>query len=156
MICCPYSSIFFNIYIIHLIGNHFYSTSVRTFFKLKSTRSLKPILAKAHSPPQESRGQDENTCGEYGGCVRYVHSENCFATVAQGPLISFATSKTVSPLAMWRKVSATPARSGTHQWESTKKIQVIHEPGNRLNGGQCKNKIGGEHLHHVGIAMHAW
>ena len=36
-----------------------------------------------------------------------------------------------------------------------KKIQVIHELGNRLNGGQCQNKIGGEHLHHVGIAMHA-
>ena len=35
------------------------------------------------------------------------------------------------------------------------KIQVIHELGNRLNGGQCQNKIGGEHLHHVGIAMHA-
>ena len=36
-----------------------------------------------------------------------------------------------------------------------KKIQVIHKPGNRLNGGQCHNKIGGAHLHHVGIAMHA-
>ena len=33
--------------------------------------------------------------------------------------------------------------------------KVIHELGNRLNGGQCQNKIGGEHLHHVGIAMHA-
>ena len=30
-----------------------------------------------------------------------------------------------------------------------------HELGNRLNGGQYQNKIGGEHLHHVGIAMHA-
>ena len=37
----------------------------------------------------------------------------------------------------------------------SEKIQVIHELGNRLNGGQCQNKIGGEHLHHVGIAMHA-
>ena len=44
-------------------------------------------------------------------------------------------------------------QSGTHQWESTKKIQFIHELGNRLNAGQCQNKIGGEHLHHVGIAM---
>ena len=26
-----------------------------------------------------------------------------------------------------------------------KKIQVIHERGNRLNGGQCQNKIGGAH-----------
>ena len=40
-------------------------------------------------------------------------------------------------------------QSGTHQW-------VIHELENRLNGGQCQNKIGGAHLHHVGIAMHAW
>ena len=32
---------------------------------------------------------------------------------------------------------------------------VIHELGNRLNGGQCHNKIGGAHLGHVGIAMHA-
>ena len=36
--------------------------------------------------------------------------------------------------------------------ESTKKI---HGLGNRLNGGQCQNKTGGAHLHHVGIAMNA-
>ena len=28
-------------------------------------------------------------------------------------------------------------------------------PWDRLNGGQCQNKIGGAYLHHVGIAMHA-
>ena len=39
--------------------------------------------------------------------------------------------------------------------ENRRKIKVIHELGNRLNGGQCQNKIGGEHLHHVGISMHA-
>ena len=32
---------------------------------------------------------------------------------------------------------------------------VRFELGNRLNGGQCQNKIGGAHLHHVGIAMYA-
>ena len=36
-----------------------------------------------------------------------------------------------------------------------KKKEAIYELGNRLNGGQGQNKIGGEHLHHVGIAMHA-
>ena len=43
------------------------------------------------------------------------------------------------------------------KWYPSVKInekKVIHELGNRLNGGQCQNKIGGEHLHHVGIAMH--
>ena len=28
-----------------------------------------------------------------------------------------------------------------------------HELGNSLNGGQCQIKIGGAHLHHVGIAI---
>ena len=32
---------------------------------------------------------------------------------------------------------------------------IIHELGNRLNGGQCQNKIGGAHQHHVGSAMNA-
>ena len=47
-------------------------------------------------------------------------------------------------------------QSGTHQWGSTKKIQVKHDLGRRLYGGQCQHKIGGAHLGHVGIAMHAW
>ena len=37
-----------------------------------------------------------------------------------------------------------------------KTFKVIHGLGNRLNGGQCQNKIGGEHLYHVGIAMHGF
>ena len=47
-------------------------------------------------------------------------------------------------------------QSGTHTWGSTKKIQVIHDLERRLYGGQGQNKIGGAHLPHVGIAMHAW
>ena len=47
-------------------------------------------------------------------------------------------------------------QSGTHQWGTTKKIQVKHDLGRRLYGGQGQNKIGGAHLRHVGIAMHAW
>ena len=47
-------------------------------------------------------------------------------------------------------------QGGTHQWESTKKIQVKHDLGRRLYGGQGKKEIGGAHLLHVGIAMHAW
>ena len=43
----------------------------------------------------------------------------------------------------------------TKWYPSVRIDEVIHEVGNRLNGGQCQNKIGGEHLHHVGIAMHA-
>ena len=38
---------------------------------------------------------------------------------------------------------------------STKKIQVKHNLG-RLYRGQGQSKIGGSHLHHVGIAMHAF
>ena len=29
-----------------------------------------------------------------------------------------------------------------------------HDLENRLNGGQCLNKIGGVHLHHADIAIH--
>ena len=47
-------------------------------------------------------------------------------------------------------------QSGTHQWESTKKVQVKHYLGGRLYGGQGQNKIGGAHICHVGIAMHVW
>ena len=48
-------------------------------------------------------------------------------------------------------------QSDTHQWGSTKKIQVKHDLGSRLYGGQGQNKIGGApHQWHVGIAMHAW
>ena len=48
-------------------------------------------------------------------------------------------------------------QSGTHQWGSTKKIQVKHDLGRRyIYGGQGQHKIGGAHLGHVGIAMHAW
>ena len=47
-------------------------------------------------------------------------------------------------------------QSGTHQWGSTKKIQVKHDLRRRLYGGQGQNKIGGAHLHPVGIAMHEW
>ena len=36
-----------------------------------------------------------------------------------------------------------------------KNIQVKHGIGNRLNAGQGQNKIGGAHLRHVGITMHA-
>ena len=36
-----------------------------------------------------------------------------------------------------------------------KKIQVKHGLGNRLNAGQGQNKIGGAHLCHVDITMHA-
>ena len=36
-----------------------------------------------------------------------------------------------------------------------KKIQVKHDLGKRLYGGQGQNKIGGAHLRHVGSAMHA-
>ena len=36
-----------------------------------------------------------------------------------------------------------------------KKIQVKHDPGRRLYRGQGQNKIGGAHLGHVGITMHA-
>ena len=35
------------------------------------------------------------------------------------------------------------------------KIQVKHDLGRRLYGGQDQHKIGGAHLGHVGIAMHA-
>ena len=41
-------------------------------------------------------------------------------------------------------------QSDTHQ-----KIQVKHNLMKRLYGGQVQNKIGGAHLRHVGIAMHA-
>ena len=34
-------------------------------------------------------------------------------------------------------------------------IQVKHDLGKRLFGGQGQHKIGGAHLGHVGIAMHA-
>ena len=34
-------------------------------------------------------------------------------------------------------------QGGTHQWESTKKIQVKHNLGRRLYGGHGENKIGG-------------
>ena len=47
-------------------------------------------------------------------------------------------------------------QSGTPQWRSIKKIHVKHDLGNRLNGGQSKNKIGGAHLQHVGIAINSW
>ena len=33
------------------------------------------------------------------------------------------------------------------------KIKVKHDIGNRLDGGQGQNKIGGAYLHHVGIAI---
>ena len=36
-----------------------------------------------------------------------------------------------------------------------KNIQVKHNLRKRLYGGQGQNKIGGAHLGHVGIAMHA-
>ena len=36
-----------------------------------------------------------------------------------------------------------------------KKIQVKHDLGRRLYGGHGQHKIGGAHLGHVGIAMHA-
>ena len=35
------------------------------------------------------------------------------------------------------------------------KIQVKHNLGRKLYGGQGQHKIGGAHLHHVGSAMHA-
>ena len=38
----------------------------------------------------------------------------------------------------------------------TEKIQVEHDLGKRLYECQGQNKIGGAHLGHVGIAMHAW
>ena len=47
------------------------------------------------------------------------------------------------------------AQSGTHQWGSTKKIQVKHELGNRLYGSHGQKKIGVAHLRHAGTAMHA-
>ena len=47
-------------------------------------------------------------------------------------------------------------QSGTPQWRLMKKIHVKHDFGNRLNGCQGQNKIGGAHLHHVGIEIHAW
>ena len=42
------------------------------------------------------------------------------------------------------------------KWYTSVRIdeEVIHELGNRLNGGQCQNKIGGAHLCHVVTAMH--
>ena len=46
-------------------------------------------------------------------------------------------------------------QSGTHQSGSMKKIQVKHDLGNRLNGGQGQNKNNSAHLHYVGIAMDA-
>ena len=45
--------------------------------------------------------------------------------------------------------------SCTHQLKSTETIQVKHDLGKRLYGGQGQNKIGGAHLCHVGSAMHA-
>ena len=36
-----------------------------------------------------------------------------------------------------------------------KKSKVKHNLGRRLYGGHGQNKIGGAHLGHVGIAMHA-
>ena len=47
-------------------------------------------------------------------------------------------------------------QSDTPLWGSLKKIQVEHKIGNRLNGGQGQNNIGGTHLSDVGIAMQAW
>ena len=44
-------------------------------------------------------------------------------------------------------------QSGTHQWGSTKKIQVKHNPGKRLYGGPGQHKIGSAHLGHVGIIL---
>ena len=38
---------------------------------------------------------------------------------------------------------------------NTTSIQVKHNLGRRLYGGHGENKIGGAHLGHVGIAMHA-
>ena len=35
------------------------------------------------------------------------------------------------------------------------KIQVKHDLGRRLYGGHGQHKVGGTHLGHVGIAMHA-
>ena len=39
--------------------------------------------------------------------------------------------------------------------KSTEKIQVKHDLGKRLYGGQGQSKIGGANLCHVGITMHA-
>ena len=47
-------------------------------------------------------------------------------------------------------------QSGTHQWGSTKNIQVKHDLGRRVYGGQGQNKIGSAHICDVGSAMHAW
>ena len=44
-------------------------------------------------------------------------------------------------------------QSGTHQRRLIMKM-VNNDIGNRLNGGQGQNKIGGTYLHHVDIAMH--
>ena len=101
---------FSSIYIIQFIEKSFLFNFCEKFvFSSSKEHSLhKAWFENVHSPWEESRGQNENMCGEYGGCVRFVLSENRFATVAQWPRISFATSETVSPLAMWRMVSATP------------------------------------------------
>ena len=44
----------------------------------------------------------------------------------------------------------------THQYKLTEKIKVERDLGKRLYECQGQNKIGGAHLGHVGIAMHAW
>ena len=114
---------FSSIYSIQLIGKSFLFNFCENFVFFKLKRALhKAWFENIRSPPQESRGQNENRCGEHGGCVRFVLSENRFATVAQWPRISFATGKTVSPLAMWRMVSATPA-SFDNFW-SFDKLQI--------------------------------
>ena len=105
---------FSSIYIIQFIEKSFLFNFCEKFvFSSSKEHSLhKAWFENVRSPWEESRGQNENMCGEYGGCVRFVLSENRFATVAQWPRISFATSETVSPLAMWRMVSATPDLEG--------------------------------------------
>ena len=45
-------------------------------------------------------------------------------------------------------------KSGTDQCELMKEIYGKYDIENRLNG-QCLNKIGGIHLHHADITIHA-
>ena len=76
---------FSSIYIIQFIEKSFLFNFCEKFvFSSSKEHSLhKAWFENVRSPWEEIRGQNENMCGEHGGCVRFVLSENRFATVAQ-------------------------------------------------------------------------
>ena len=59
---------FSSIYIIDFKGKSFLFNFCENFVFFKHSLH-KAWFKNARSPPQESRGQNENMCGEHGGCV---------------------------------------------------------------------------------------